>query len=330
MLNFLSMRKATAIAHPNIAFIKYWGNKDYFLNLPANSSISMNLANLETRTTLSLLDNLDADELILDGYLQSGSALQRVSAFLDIARQLSGNYCFAHIESVNSFPQSAGLASSASAFAALALAASHVYGLDLSEKELSILARRGSGSASRSIPDGFVEWHMGTSNDDSFAETIVPADYWQLWDYIAIVEEKPKKIGSSQGHRLADTSPLQAARLQSAPHRLTLCRQAILEKDFEKLANVIELDSNMMHAVMLTSHPPLLYWSPLSVELMRQVAEWRSEGLAAAYTLDAGPNVHIICPSEAREEVKKRLSQMHGVVTVLDSPAGNGAKLILP
>jgi len=104
--------------------------------------------------------------------------------------------------------------------------------LDLSEKELSILARRGSGSASRSIPDGFVEWHMGTSNDDSFAETIVPADYWQLWDNIAIVEEKPKKIGSSQGHRLADTSPLQAARLQSAPQRLAVCRHAIFEKDF--------------------------------------------------------------------------------------------------
>lgn len=324
------MHVATAIAHPNIAFIKYWGNRDNELRLPANGSISMSLAALETRTTVALDPKLVSDELVLDGSSRSGSVLERVSAFLDIIRGSSDSLMHARVVSENSFPQSAGIASSASAFAALALAASRAYGLDLTEKELSILARRGSGSAARSIPAGFVEWHAGSSSEDSFAKTIAPPSHWELWDYIAMVEDQPKKVGSTQGHQLADTSPFQSSRLKDADRRLDLCRQAILHKDFSKLADVIELDSNMMHAVMLTSRPPLMYWSPLSIEIMRQVTEWRAGGLEAAYTLDAGPNVHIICTANARNTVKARLSEIHGLVDVLISPVGGGAFLVTP
>jgi len=322
------MHEYTAIAHPNIAFIKYWGNRENDLRLPANGSISMSLGALETRTSVTLLPELISDELELDGSLQSGSALERVSIFLEIFRSISGRHEFARVVSDNSFPQSAGIASSASAFAALALAASHAYELLLTERELSILARRGSGSAARSIPSGFVEWHRGSSNDDSFAETIAPLDYWPLWDCIALVEDQPKKVGSTLGHQLADTSPLQSARLQDADRRLDLCRKSILEKDFAKLADVIELDSNMMHAVMLTSCPPLMYWSPLSVEIMRQVSGWRTGGLEAAYTLDAGPNVHVICSADARPRVSHQLSEIQGVLDVIVSPVGGGAFLI--
>jgi diphosphomevalonate decarboxylase len=319
---------STAIAHPNIAFIKYWGNRDNDLRLPSNSSISMALGALETRTSVSLQPELRSDELELDGSPKSGPALERVSAFLDIIRTVSGSRVYSRVVSENSFPQSAGVASSASAFAALAMAASHVYGMDLSEKELSILARRGSGSAARSIPAGFVEWHAGSSSDDSFAETFAPPSHWQLWDCIAMVEDQPKKVGSSQGHKLAVTSPLQSARLQDSERRLGICRQAILQKDFDKLADAIELDSNMMHAVMLTSRPPLLYWSPLSIEIMQQVAEWRTGGLEAAYTLDAGPNVHVICTADARHTVIERLSKIQGLVNVIVSPVGGGAYLV--
>ena len=324
------MHEPTAIAHPNIAFIKYWGNRDNDLRLPANSSISMSLGALETRTSVTLIPELTSDELVLDGSTQSGSALERVATFLEIIRAASGSREFARVVSENTFPQSAGIASSASGFAALALASAHVYGLDLTEKELSILARRGSGSAARSIPAGFVEWHAGLSSRDSFAETIAPPSHWQLWDCIAMVEDQPKKIGSTQGHHLAETSPLQLGRLQDADRRLDLCRQAILQKDFIKLADVIELDSNMMHSVMLTSRPPLLYWSPASLEIMQQVAAWRAAGLEAAYTLDAGPNVHVICTADSRQTVVERLAAIQGVMNTIVSPAGGGAFLVSP
>ena len=324
------MHETTAIAHPNIAFIKYWGNRDNDLRLPANSSISMSLGALETRTSVSLHSELNSDVLELDGSPQLGPALERVSMFLDIFRAASGNHVHARVVSENSFPQSAGIASSASGFAALALASAHAYGLDLTEKELSILARRGSGSAARSIPAGFVEWHAGLSSGDSFAETIALPNHWQLWDCIAMVEDQPKKIGSTQGHHLAETSPLQFGRLQDADRRLDLCRQAILQKDFTKLADVIELDSNMMHSVMLTSRPPLLYWSPVSIEIMQQVAAWRAAGLEAAYTLDAGPNVHVICTADSRQTVVERLAAIQGVMNTIVSPAGGGAFLVSP
>ena len=322
------MTTETAIAHPNIAFIKYWGNSDNDLRLPANSSISMSLGALETHTSVYLQPEPRSDELELDGSPQSGPALERVSKFLDIIRAASGNHDNARVVSENSFPQSAGVASSASAFAALALAAAHAYGLDLTEKELSILARRGSGSAARSIPAGFVEWHAGSSSEDSFAETIAPPEHWELWDCIAMVEAQPKKVGSTQGHQLADTSPLQSARLLDADRRLDLCRQAILQKDFAKLADVIELDSNMLHAVMLTSRPPLMYWSPLSIEIMRQVAAWRAGGLEVAYTLDAGPNSHIICSADSRHTVIERLAAIQGVMKTIVSQVGGGAFLV--
>lgn len=322
------MRNATGEAHPNIAFIKYWGNRDQALRLPANGSISMSLAALQTRTSIEPRPDLPNDEFILNGARQSGAVLERVSAFLNHVRTMSGAQHFARVVSENTFPQSAGIASSASAFAALAVASAQAYGLDLTEKELSILARRGSGSASRSIPAGFVEWYAGASREESFSETIAPPDHWALWDCIAMVAEQPKSIGSTAGHRLADTSPLQTARVQDAHRRLALCREAIKKKDFTKLADIIELDSNMMHAVMLTSQPPLFYWSPLSLEVMRQVASWRAAGLPAAYTLDAGPNVHVISTADAYAQVRQNLEQIPGVRLVLASPVGGGARLI--
>jgi diphosphomevalonate decarboxylase len=324
------MQLATAISHPNIAFIKYWGNRDQTLRLPSNGSISMSLGALETRTSVSLHSGLTSDELMLGGEHITGLALARVSEFLEIVRSMSGSKVFARVASQNSFPQSAGIASSASAFAALAVAAAHAYGLDLSEKELSILARQGSGSACRSIPPGFVEWHLGTSSEDSFAESFAPPDHWALWDCIAIVEDQPKKVGSTKGHQLADTSPLQAARIADTPRRLDLCRQAIMEKDFDKLAEIIELDSNMLHAVMLTSKPTLMYWSALSIEVMRLVIDWRKHGMQVAYTLDAGPNVHVICTGKNHESVKKQLKEIPGMQDVLVSPVGGSAMLISP
>src|SRR5258705_8049641 len=179
------MTTATAKAFPNIAFIKYWGNRENTLRLPMNGSISMNLDGLYTRTTVSFQNSLPFDELIINGHEIIGTGLNRVSYILDIVRGMVDIHEHAEIVSENNFPAGAGIASSASAFAALALAGSKAAGLDLSEPELSRLARRGSGSASRSIPSGFVEWQVGTTDEDSFAFSIAPADHWKLVDCIA-------------------------------------------------------------------------------------------------------------------------------------------------
>ncbi len=322
------MNTATAIAHPNIAFIKYWGNRDHALRLPANGSISMNLDGLYSRTRVTFTPELEQDTLRLNGTLVSGAGMQRVQAMLERVRHMSGLSWRARVESQNNFPTGAGIASSASAFAALALAASAAAGLRLDEAALSRLARTGSGSACRSVPAGFVEWHPGTADADSYAVSLAPPEHWALTDCIAVVSTRHKPTGSTQGHALADTSPLQASRVADTPRRLDLCRQAILQRDFEAFALVTELDCNMMHAVMMTSNPPLLYWSAATLEVMHAVQQWRATGLPVCYTIDAGPNVHVLCPKAYTSQVVAALTDLPGVQEVLPAAPGGSARLI--
>jgi diphosphomevalonate decarboxylase len=331
----MSNRRATAVACPNIAFIKYWGNRDHVLRLPSNPSLSMNLDGLFTTTNVEFDPTFKSDQLILGGQPTSGVGLDRVSRFLDHVRQTSEvsktsevSHLFARVESANNFPSGAGIASSASAFAALAVAASAAAGLNLDEAQLSRLARLGSGSACRSVPGGFVEWSLGTDDQSSVARSIAPADHWDLIDLIAIVDAGHKSIGSTEGHGLADTSPLQAARVASAPDRLTRARSAILTRDFQALTEVVELDSLVMHGVMMTSTPSLMYWQPTTIAILHAVIDWRREGLSACATIDAGPNVHVLCLSRDAEEVKQRLLKISGVKEILSARPGGSAKLI--
>ena len=322
------MTTATAQASPNIAFIKYWGNRDNTLRLPMNGSISMNLDGLYTRTTVSFQPSLPFDELIINGHEVTGAGLERVSYILDIVRGMANIHERAEIISENNFPSGAGIASSASAFAALALAGSKAAALDLGEQELSRLARRGSGSASRSIPSGFVEWQAGTSDEDSFAFSIASPEHWKLADCIAIVSTSHKKTGSTEGHYIASTSPLQSARIADAPRRLDLCRNAILNRDFDAFASIIELDSDMLHSVMMTSTPALHYWKPASLDVMQSVRQWREEGIQVCYTVDAGPNVHVICPETEAHIIDQRLRELKGVENILVARAGGAARII--
>jgi diphosphomevalonate decarboxylase len=319
---------ATSVACANIAFIKYWGNRDPVLRIPANGSISMNLDGLETRTTVTFDAQLTEDQLTLNGQPASEEAQRRVSALLDRVRLMAGMVHCASVESQNNFPTGAGIASSASAFAALSLAASAAAGLQLSEQALSRLARSGSGSACRSMPGGFVEWQVGVDDESSYAYSLAPANHWGLVDCVAVVSQAHKPTGSTQGHALADSSPLQAARVASAAGRLEVCRQAILQRDFATLAAVAELDCNLMHAVMMTSQPMLLYWQPTTLAIVQAVQEWRTGGLPVFYTIDAGPNVHVLCPAAASPEVIARLSQIEGVKEVLSARPGGPARLI--
>jgi diphosphomevalonate decarboxylase len=321
------MTTAAAQAHPNIAFIKYWGNRDNSLRLPVNGSISMNLDGLFTRTTVTF-NSSKQDSLKINDHAVAGKGLERVSSILDLVRELANIRERAEVSSTNNFPAGAGIASSAAAFAALALASSRAAGLSLSEGQLSRLARRGSGSASRSIPGGFVEWRMGSGDADSLAVSIAPPEHWELSDCIAVVNAAHKKTGSTEGHAIAGTSPLQAARVADASRRLEICRTAILNKDFEAFANIIEHDSDMMHSVMMTSTPPLMYWQAATVGIFHAVREWRAGGIPAAYTVDAGANVHVLCPSGQAEAVRKRLSELPGVSEVLVAGVGGPARLI--
>jgi len=321
-------RTATAFANANIAFIKYWGNCEPEARIPANGSISMNLGGLHTRTQVAFEPRLTADQLVLDRSLIGGPALQRVIAFLDHIRRMAGSTLYARVVSENNFPTGAGIASSASGFAALALAASRAAGLELDEYALSRLARRGSGSACRSVPGGFVEWQVDACDPDSGAVSIAPPEHWHLTDCVTLVSRGHKPVGSTEGHAIAYTSPLQAARVAGAPSRIERCKQAILEHDFDGLADVMELDSNLMHAVMMTSTPRLLYWQPATLAVMQAVTEWRQSGLPASYTIDAGPNVHVICPAEQAVEIAERLRQIPGVQAVLSAHPGGPARLI--
>jgi diphosphomevalonate decarboxylase len=319
--------KATATAHPNIALIKYWGDFDSNLHIPVNGSISMNLRELFTRTSVSFDPYLGHDQFTLDGRQVSGSGLERVSSLLERVRQMAGITISASVESHNNFPTGSGVASSASGFAALSLAASKATGLDLDEKSLSRLARTGSGSACRSILKGFVEWQAGSSDQESYAYSIAPPEHWDLVDCIVLVSQDEKPFSSSLGHTLAQTSLLQSVRVADAPRRLRICRNAIFNSDFDALANVVELDSNLMHAVMLTSSPSLLYWHPNTVTIMQAVQSWHKAGLPVCYTIDAGPNVHVLCPGDVSGEVAERLKQLSGVVKVLVTHPGGPAML---
>lgn len=322
------MQVATARANANIAFIKYWGNIDNQLRLPASPSISMNIDGIHTETTVQWDDSQATDVLILNGKETGDAALHRVSQHLDVLRKRLGLEMHAIVESANNFPTGAGIASSASAFSALTLAGVTAAGVELDERELSMLARLGSGSASRSIPDGFVEWHVGKTHETSYAESVAPADHWDIVDVIAIVSRSHKRVSSRQGHETAETSDLQEARLAGAEARLRICRRAILEQDFDTFQQVVEHDSNLMHAVMMTSIPPLFYWLPASLALMADIRDWRADGLQVCYTLDAGPNVHCICTEADAPQVIGLIQNRPDIQEVRVARPGQGARII--
>jgi diphosphomevalonate decarboxylase len=320
--------QSTAVAHPNIAFIKYWGNRDDALRLPANGSISMTLGTIETTVKVDFNDDLTQDSLTIDGSQAKERELSRVSAHLDLLRSKAGARLHAQVETTSNFPRGAGLASSASTFAALTLAGTAALGLDLSEQELSILARHGSGSACRSIFGGFVEWQSGMTSDDSYGFQIATDDHWSLTDIVVIVDDSEKQISSSEGHIIADSSPIQAPRVGDASRRLDLCRRAILKRDFESLANIAEADTIFMHAVMMTSQPAIYYWASDTLLLMKKIREWRNQAVPVFYTIDAGPNVHCICPAELKDQVLALIVDLDGDWVTYACPPGSEARLV--
>lgn len=327
----------TAIASPNIAFIKYWGKRGNLAKTPMNDSISMTLdpAVLRTETTLMLSDSLPSDLFVLNGKQREDEELTEAlglwrkrlagKGFSDKTRVL--------VVSSNNFPIASGIASSASGFSALAEALAAAFQVtDLKEK--SILARLGSGSACRSVLGGFVRWQKGNRDDgeDSYSVQIAPKEHWpELVDVLAIASKKEKKVGSRAGMKqTVATSELYPKRIEALEKRIPEMEAAIRNKDFEKLAAGIMRDSNSMHGVMLDTEPPILYLNDVSRDIIYAICEYNQSGVKAAYTFDAGPNSHIITTKERAKEVKSLLKEIDGVMDVLVAPVGDAPKLLKP
>ena len=325
------MKPITAIAHPNIALIKYWGKRNSQLNLPAVGSISLTLSNLYTRSSIKFLEQDTEDRLILNGTIATLKERKRVTSFMDIFRKLANNPTQVEITSDNNFPTGAGLASSASAFASLAVAANEAFGLSLSQTRLSELARMGSGSAARSIYGGFVEMKMGLCADgsDAIAIQLAPENYWDIRLLIVITDTEAKEIGSTVGmQRSAETSPYYAAWVQTSQADLKDMRSAIQQKDFIKLGELAEHNCLKMHSLTMTSRPPFYYWNHATFALMKQVSELRKKGLSAFFTIDAGPQVKILCLPDDSIKIQMELKHISGIQHIIETAPGIRARIV--
>lgn len=284
-------------AHSNIALIKYWGKRSQRLKTPLNNSLSMTLDQLYTETEVVYQPQLEQDLFWLNGEPASEAMSRRVRGFMDLLRAELGFADYARIDSHNFFPTGAGLASSASAFAALTLAAVTARGIKASPETLSRLARQGSGSASRSIFGGFAEWQAGIREDglDSFA---VPLEIdWSPLMLVLVVAAEHKATGSGDGmQRTVDTSPLYASWLDSIDADLKAMRAGLRAGDFEQVGTVMEQNALKMHATAMASRPMVLYWQPDSVALIQHIQSLRAQGVPCYLTMDAGPNVKVLLP----------------------------------
>ncbi len=325
------IQTATAQACSNIALIKYWGKRDAVLNLPTNGSLSLTLDGMTTTTTVHWDPSYAEDSVSLNGKLLADSELAKMSKFLDLVRRDAGMALKAKVESQNNFPTAAGLASSASGFAALALAASAAAGLELEPRQLSILARQGSGSASRSIFGGFAEWKKGelTDGSDSYAEQLMPPDAWSdVRMLVVVLEPRPKPISSRAGMtQTVATSPMYPAWLETVGADLDAARKALFARDLEALGTVAEANALKMHATMLTTLPTILYWQPTTVALMHRVWELRRDGIPGWFTIDAGPNVKVLTDAAHAEQLANALGAVEGVERVLLCRPGQEAAL---
>ena len=322
----------------NIALVKYWGKRPGPGNLPAVGSLSLTLDGLASRTELRLDPALGADAFFLDGERVSGEPARRVTEFLSMVRAESAPSPtqpapFAEIRSRNSFPTASGLASSASGFAALALAAARAYGLPLDGKGLSQLARRGSGSAARSLFGGFVILHRGERDDgaDCYAERLEDpgSARWDLRMVLALAGEKPKTTLSTSGmNHTAATSPYYRAWVESQPADLAAAREAVARRDLEALGEIAERSCLTMHASAIAARPGILYWTGATVDGFHAVRRLRSTGVGAWFTNDAGPHVKALCSADDAQQVAETLAAVPGIGRTIVCPPGAAARVL--
>lgn len=320
---------STARAHTNIALIKYWGKRDADLILPYTDSLSLTLDEFYTTTTVNFDSQLKQDHLIIDGQVISPDKSAKVARFMDLVRQMSGQKAFAKIKSINHVPMSAGLASSASAFAALAAAASRAAGLNLTPTELSRLARRGSGSATRSVFGGLVQWHRGTDDESSYAEPIMEKVDFGLEMIAIMINRQQKKVSSRGGMQASvDTSPYFEIWPKVVEQDLKAIKIAIQEHNISKIGEIAEANAMRMHALTLSAQPPFTYFEASTIKAINLINQLRQTGLNCYYTMDAGPNVKVIYDQKDRPQLLAALGQVFGQENLVVAQPGPGIEYL--
>jgi diphosphomevalonate decarboxylase len=315
--------RAKARAHPNIAVIKYWGKRDIERNLPAVGSISVTLSNLYSDMAVEVDATLREDVLRVNGD-ESRSMLARVSSCID--KVAGSERPRVRISSDGNFPIAAGLASSASAFAALVVACDAAFGLQKSHKEMVNLAGRASGSAARSMLGGFVE--LENHDDEVVVSNLLAADDWPLRIIVAITAPGPKPVSSGDAMEISrKTSPFYDRWVEQQSEDLAEARAAIQERDLARLGAIAEHNCLKMHSVMWGSRPPMIYWNSATIACMQTVRDLQSQGIPVFFTIDAGPQLKAICAAEHEELVRAAMAATAGVVDVMVSGVGMGARL---
>jgi len=358
--------KATAISGANIAFIKYWGQKNTQLSLPYNNSISMTLDNCLTTTTVEFSSKYKKDtvEIAFQGQdykkLKKSDGDKTAFIFKNIEkiRKLAGIKEYAKIKSKNNFPSDCGIAASSSGFSALIVTLIHatnktnavtpahsitpthaaipthtiipakagIHFPPQNKKELSqLIQTAGSVSAMRSIHDGFSE--IVVKNENCYSQEIQTNQDWKLCDIIAIVDSSKKKTSSLEGHKLAKSSPYFQARLKELPQRIKKVKQAIKEKNFTKLGQLIEEETISMHIITMSSKPAIFYWNSATMKIIESIKQWRTKGLESYFTIDAGSNVHIICKEKDKLKLNKKLKTLKEVKSTITNKTGKGTRL---
>lgn len=342
------MQKTTIKSSTDIALVKYWGKKDEILRLPENGSVSMILDGTDTITTVEFSPKHPQDEFIMAGQVitHEDREARRVIKHLDRIRNLaaqkgllkidgtqygdskSARPLYAKVVSENTFPRGTGLSSSGSGMSALTFAASKALGLELTERELSILSRQASGTACRSSCAGFVEWKDGDTSETSYSETIFPASHWDLRSVVVVVDEGKKKISSTEGHATAQSSIFYPLRQENIKQKIKDVKQAIGEKNFPVLGDLIERECLEFHSILLTSNPPMIAWYPGTIQVMHAVQELREAGIQAYFTINTGFNVHVITLPKYEAEVASRLEKLSLVKKILHAKVGEGPREI--
>ncbi|MBC8744773.1 diphosphomevalonate decarboxylase [Lactobacillus sp. Marseille-P7033] len=319
---------ATAKAHTNIALVKYWGKENQELIIPQTDSLSLTLNEFYTTTTVNFDDQLTSDQVYVDKQLLDQQDAKKVVHILNLVRKLSGINYFAKVNSTNHVPTAAGLASSASAFAALAGATSSAAGLKLSSRDLSRLARRGSGSATRSIYGGLVEWQKGTDDQSSFAKPILEDVDFPIEMLAVLVNTKKKKISSRSGMQSSvATSPYYDAWRKVVARDMTAIKKAIEAKDIDLIGHIAEENALRMHALTLSADPGFTYFNAETLTIIKAVQDLRNNGVNCYYTMDAGPNVKVIYDRMNREKIVTKLSNIIGHDRLVVSQPGPGIKI---
>lgn len=314
-----------ASAHANVALVKYFGKRDTVLNLPAAPSVSITLKPLNTVTRLGFADG-DADVVLVQNELADEKVAHRISEYLKLFKKMSGIASAVCVHTENNFPTAAGLASSASGFAALAAGAAALYDLRFTESELSALARRGSGSAARSVCGGYVIWKKGERSDgsDSHAQCIAPPEHWDLRVLVGVTTTGPKAVGSTQAmEQTRTTSPYYGAWIDRTHEAAREAVDAIEKRDFEKLGDVTEQSALGMHAAMMAAQPPIVFLKGTTLEVFHLTRQLRKNGVGAYFTCDAGPQPKILCQAQDAAEIEAQLRGFPGILDVIHCvPAG--------